>query len=136
MIAASTGFGRWCSSVAKNTSVSSTNVADTSDDTPVRAPADRLSAERENEPLTGMVWLNPAASLARPWPISSWFSSHGVRVLRAMILQLDMASMKLISAMTKAAGSSAMVACQSKAGTVRLGSPGGMSPTTRPPIAS
>ncbi|MNC90479.1 hypothetical protein D3C83_65820 [compost metagenome] len=54
----------------------------------------------------------------------------------AMTLELDMASMKLISAITNAAGSSAMVACQSKGGMVRLGNPAGISPTTRPPMLS
>ena len=44
----------------------------------------------------------------------------------AIILQLDIASMKLISAMTNAAGNSAMIAFHSNAGTPTLGSPAGM----------
>ena len=83
----------------------------------------RLSAERENEPLTGIEWLKAAATLASPWPINSWFSSQGVRVLSAITLQLDIASMKLISAITKAAGSSSLVASQLISGMDRLGRP-------------
>ena len=81
--------------------MSSTIPAVTIDDIPDRAPAARLSAERENEPLTGMVPLKAAATFASPWPINSWFSSQAVRVLMAMILPLDMASTKLTRAMTK-----------------------------------
>ena len=71
MIAASTGLGRWCSKGVKNSSASSTKSAENIEDRPVWACTDRLSAERENEPLTGMVWLNAPAILASPWPISS-----------------------------------------------------------------
>ena len=54
----------------------------------------------------------------------------------AMILQLDMASMKLISAMMKPAGKSLMAVSQSMCGTAKAGSPCGISPTTTPPICS
>ena len=96
----------------------------------------RFSAEREKEPLTGMVWLNAAAILARPWPINSWFSFQGRLVLIAITLQLDMASMKLIRAMTNAAGSSSLVVSQSMVGTTNCGNPCGTAPTTRPPSSA
>ena len=136
MMAASTALGRWCSSGVRNSSVRQTNAADTSDDSLVRAPADRLSAERENDPLTGIDMQNAATILAKPWPISSRFSSHRVRVRIAMILELDIASMKLISAMTKLAGNRASVAVQSSGGTPNDGRPLGMMPTTVPPSFS
>ena len=110
----------------KKSSVSSTQAAVTSDESPVRAPAARLSADLENDPLTGIDWQNAAAILAIPCPTSSWFSSQRTRVLIAIALQLDMASMKLMRAMTKAAGSSAVIALHSSAGTPTPGSPGGM----------
>ena len=85
----------------------------------------RLSAERENEPLTGIDWQKAAATFASPWPTSSWFSSQGLRVRSAITLQLDIASMKLISAITKAAGSSSLVASQLISGMDRPGRPSG-----------
>ena len=109
----------------KNSSVSSTQAAVTSDESPVRASTARLSAERENDPLTGIDWQNAAAILAMPCPTSSWFSSHRTRVLMAIALQLDIASMKLIRAMTNAAGSSAVIALHSSAGTPTPGRPAG-----------
>ncbi len=120
----------------KKSSVSSTQAAVTSDESPVRAPDARLSAERENDPLTGIDWQNAAAILASPCPMSSWFSSQRTRVLMAIALQLDIASMKLMSAMTKAAGNNAVIALHSSAGTPTPGSPAGMLPTTRPPRAA
>ena len=102
----------------------------------MRASEARFSAEREKEPLTGMEWQNAAATLARPWPMSSLFSSQGWRVLMAITLALDIASMKLISAITKAAGSRLMEAFQSSGGMLMLGKPCGMAPTTRPPMSA
>ena len=96
----------------------------------------RFSAERENDPLTGIVWLNAAAILASPWPINSWFSFHGRLVLIAITLQLDIASMKLIRAMTNAAGSSSLVVSQSIVGVTNFGMPLGTAPTTRPPSSA
>src|SRR5207237_2021663 len=96
----------------KKSNVSSTAAAAKSDDKPVRALAARLSAERENEPLTGIDPQNAATIFASPCPINSWFSFHGARVLTAITLQLDIASMKLITATTSAAGSSARVDSQ------------------------
>jgi hypothetical protein len=88
----------------------------------------RLSADRENDPLTGIDWQNAAAILAIPCPPASWFSSQRTRVLLAIALQLDMASMKLMRAMTKAAGSSAVIALHSSAGTPTPGAPAECSP--------
>lgn len=56
------------------------------DDRPVRACDARFSAERENEPPTGMEWQKAAATLARPCAISSLFSFQGWRVLMAITL--------------------------------------------------
>ena len=83
-----------------------------------------------------MVWQTAAAILARPWPISSWFSSHLVAVLIAAIFALDMASMKLITATTNDAGSSFTQVSQSNPGTVNPGRPRGISPTTLPPVSA
>ena len=55
----------------KKSSVSSTQAAVTRDESPVRAPEARLSAERENDPLTGIDWQNAAAIFASPCPTSS-----------------------------------------------------------------
>ena len=100
---------------------------------PLWALAWRFNAEREKDPLTGMVWLNAAAILARPWPINSWFSSQGRLVWIAITLQLDIASMKLIKAITNAAGSSCLVVSQLSVGALNCGNPCGTAPTTRPP---
>jgi hypothetical protein len=54
MIAARTGFGKWCSNGVKNNSTTSTAAAAKSEETPVAAPAARFNAERENDPLTGI----------------------------------------------------------------------------------
>src|SRR3989338_8886900 len=104
MIAARTGLGRWKSRDVKKSSVSSTKTAEIIDDSGVLASDARFSADLENEPLTGMDWQNAAATLANPCPISSLFSSQGWRVLMAITLQLDIASIKLIKAITKPAG--------------------------------
>ena len=53
-----------------------------------------------------------------------------------MTLQLDIASMKLTSAITSAAGSNATHACQLTAGSVSSERPAGISPTTAPPCAA
>src|SRR3954470_17220619 len=53
MMAASTGCGRCLSSGVKKRTVISTHVAQAMEEMPVRALAARLSAERENDPLTG-----------------------------------------------------------------------------------
>ena len=103
---------------------------------PVFAFEARLSAERAKEPLTGMELQNAAMILARPCPINSWLSSHLVRVFTAITLQLDMASVKLTSAMTSAAGKSLTIASQFMAGTDRPGKPAGMAPTTWPPCCA
>ncbi len=117
----------------KKIRVSSTKAAEINEESGVLASEARLSAERENDPLTGIDWLKAAATLANPCPISSLFSSHGWRVLMAITLQLDIASMKLIRAITKPAGNKAMVACQSSGGRLKVGSPCGTAPTTLPP---
>ena len=56
-----------------------------------------------------------------------------MRVRMAITLQLDAASMKLINATTKAAGSKARIAAHPKSGAASEGNPAGTSPTTRPP---
>ena len=66
MTAARTGLGRWYSSEVKNSSVSSTQMAETTEEKALLALLSRFKAERENEPLTGMEWLKAAATLASP----------------------------------------------------------------------
>ena len=54
----------------------------------------------------------------------------------AMILLLDMASMKLTNAITIAMGSSDTLLSQLNSGKLKAGRPCGTSPTTLPPMAS
>src|SRR5690625_739592 len=51
---------------------------------PLTAPVYSERAERENDALTGKAPLSPDATLARPWPTSSWFSRQRVRFWRVI----------------------------------------------------
>ena len=52
-------------------------------------------AERENDELVGKAPVRPEASLARPWPIRSWFSFQSLPALALSTLALDAVSRKL-----------------------------------------
>ena len=93
-----------------------------------------MSAERENDPLTGIDWQNAAAILAMPpCPYQLLVlvpANTGLDGDR--LVQLDIASMKLMSAMTNAAGTKAVVTARphSSAGTP---TPGGAPRVMLPP---
>ena len=84
---------------------------------PVRAPAYRVIAERENEVLVGKLPENAEASLPMPWPIRSWPAFQRLPSRWLSILALAAISSELTRVMTSAGASSA--ANESHAG--RLG---------------
>ena len=106
------------------------------EDMPVLAPALRLTAERENEPLAGNDWLKLPTMLAKPWPISSWFGSMRSLVFAAIALAMEMASMKPTREITSAPENSDTIMSQLNFGRSNCGSPAGMAPTTSPPPTS
>ena len=99
-MAASTARGTWCSSGVSTSRATSTTTTENTVAQPVRAPAYRLSAERENEELVGKAPLKPETSLARPWPIRSWFWSQRWPRCPLSTLALDAVSRKLTSVIT------------------------------------
>ena len=94
--------------------MTSTSTPVTTDERPVTAPAARLTAERENEPLTGNDWQKLPTMLASPWPISSWLGSMRCRVRVAIAFAIEIASMKPTSVMTNAVESSVTNVSQSR----------------------
>ncbi|MNS99095.1 hypothetical protein D3C72_1334830 [compost metagenome] len=68
-------------------------------------------AERENDELVGNDPVKPEASLARPWPIRSWFSFHSVPARPLSTLALDAVSRKLTSVIISAGSTSALKVC-------------------------
>jgi len=104
---------------------------------PVRAPAYRLSAERENDELVGKAPLKPAASLASPWPIRSWSWFQGVPWRALSTLALAAVSRKLTSVMTSTGTASCPSTAQpGQLGQYNPGRPPGRAPTTRPPLSA
>jgi hypothetical protein len=87
-------------------SVSSTTATENTVAQPVRAPAYRLSAERENEELVGNAPTSAEDSLARPWPIRSWFWSQRWPRSPLSTLALDAVSRKLTSVITSVGSNS------------------------------
>ena len=134
IIAARTGFGRWWSYGVKNSSVTSTDAAAKSDESPSVACDARFNAERENDPLTGIDWQNAAAIFARPCPTSSWFSSHRDPLpdgddlaARHRLHEADQRDDERRRQQRRGSPPSR------GPGTRTPGRPAGMSPTTRPP---
>ena len=130
---ASTACGRWYRYSVKNNSTATTARALMIANKPVLAPVFAATAERENEPLTVYEPKKLPIMLARPWPTSSLLVSTRSPVVVAMALEIDVASMKPIKAITSAAGNSAKNRSHWISGTAKWGRPCGMSPTTAPP---
>ena len=81
--AASALLGRFCSRLGASTSSRATATAPTTPVSWVLAPAASATGVREELLLIGNPWNSPAARLAAPRPIISWFGSTWVRVLAA-----------------------------------------------------
>ena len=103
---ASTANGTWRSSGVSTNSATSTTPTENTVAHPVRAPAYRLSAEREKDELVGKAPQKPEASLARPWPIRSWSWSQRWPRCPLSTLALDAVSRKLTSVITSVGSSS------------------------------
>ena len=76
---------------------------------PLRAPAYKLMAERENDALGAKLPHNPELILAMPWAIKSWFSFQRVPPFWWSTLALEAVSRKLTSVTTKTGMTSAPI---------------------------
>ena len=76
-------LGRSCSRFGASTSSSATHSAPTTPASCVCAPAVSATGVREELLLIGKPWNRPAARLAAPRPIISWFGSTVLRVFAA-----------------------------------------------------
>ena len=136
-MAASTARGTACSAGVNSSSATSTTTTLATPAQPVRAPAYRLSAERENDELVGKAPLKPDASLARPWPIRSWSWSQRAPRWALSTCALLAVSRKLTSVITSVGSRSwASTSQPGQPGHTSAGRPCGRSPITAPPAAS
>ena len=75
MTAPSTAWGKWWKSGIRNSTDTAISAAVISEARPVFAPAEKLTTERLNPPVTGYAPVTPAAKLAAPSAMSSWLDS-------------------------------------------------------------
>ena len=89
------------------------------------------SATAVREPLVEMAkpWKKPAATLAEPMPIISWFGLHLVATAGVRSSTVAMVSVSDTSVMPTAATSSGTTSASSVHGTAGVGSPSGRVPT-------
>ena len=99
----------------------------------LRAPASKLTTERENPPVTGKPPLTPDARLAAPRPTSSALLSTRWRRLAARVWATDTDSTKPIRLISNAGSASWPHTAASNAGKDSPGRPPGMAPTTATP---
>ena len=127
--AASAEFGRSARSPLKNTSSSTTTPAPTMPVSWLLAPDCSATAVRELLAETANPWKKPAAMLAEPMPIISWFGFTCSP--RRALNEVDraMVSVSDTSVMPTAATSSGTTSPMSVHGTSGVGSPSGRVPT-------
>ena len=102
----------------------------------VRAPASKLTTERENPPATGIAPPTAAAMLLMPSAVSSRLASIFWRRRAARTLATDTLSTYPTSAMRTADGSSATQPSALRKSRSGTGSPPGIAPTTERPYPS
>src|SRR5690554_5206280 len=135
--AASTAFGTQASTGKPTASTIATTTQQNTFDQPDCAPANRFSAERENDVLTGKAPHSAALSLAAPCPIRSWSRSQRSPDCTLSRRALAAVSMKLINAITRAGTTSSKSCCTLKLpGSASWGKPAGSGPTTPIPSSS
>ncbi len=130
-IAASVACGSRPSSGASSHIVASAAAAVTSDARCERPPTERTTAVCEVPPPAGIAPSNAPPRLAAPVATSSRLASTGGSCGSAKARAAAMLSVKLISAMPRAPGSSAWISAAS--GQVSAGRPRGIAPTTATP---
>ena len=67
----SVACGKLNSNGVANNNVKPTTIMVITEDNPLKAPLDSLTADLENEPETGILPLMPDVILAKPWPSNS-----------------------------------------------------------------
>ena len=133
--AASAVCGRSASSELRNSSSTTTRPAPTTPVSWLFAPDCSATAVREPLVETANPWNSPAARLAAPSPIISWFGStssprRAAKLVAVAIVSVSETSVMPTAAMTGAAD----VARCSSTGTLGVGTPWGSEPDGRDPV--
>ena len=102
----------------------------------VLAPASKLTTDREKPPVTGNPPETPAAILAAPSPISSWFGSMRSPRLPPRVRPTETDSTNPMRAINRAGTSNSPSTASERLGAEKAGNPWGMAPTSATPLVS
>ena len=126
MTAASAATGRFWPSPLAAKSTTRTAAAPTTPVSCVRAPVDSATAVRDAEALTGNPWTSPAAILAAPTAVISWFMSTCSSRRAASVLDNVAVSASITKAMPAAARNSDVMSSNPTSGMLGDGKPDGI----------